>query len=997
MKWFSGSKKENLNCVHQDFKTKYEDFKKVDENDLTITYEASITNSQTAKKIYVKCLNTQSKDYKKNSNRNWAIVFNEIVRIHALSACPNIMKIIDCAISHENKQLCYVTPFCKPLSKLLEENKKHFDITKLLAHVANGLDYAYKHMKLSHLNLSQDTIYYSEEDDLYLIGDWLNANQSQADTLGVLFSSIGGFKADPENSTGAPFDLKTNFSSSNSFSSKALDFTVEKLGGDLNYLENDMRCLGLIADELMKSNQRNDPQLKSKNKENLVEIDYNKGQEVQAEEGLDGKLQEVISALISKESARKIYPQDILLEFGKGLPEIVGPMRARNLQFLHFPSASRASLLKSTTINEKINQITLKFKPFTFNDNEVSDSGSLIEFSAFKFFVDNSTYRGQWKHGKRHGCGEQYWEEGCYYVGYWKEDLPAGEARKIMKNGDLYQGRWKEIASDSVDGEEQLNKDSELYRIFYASKLDGYGEWLAVNGESYKGEWRNGVIHGKGERTWSTGAKYIGDFVEEMRSGYGEMFYENGDWYKGEWQFDLKHGIGEFIWAKELIKYVGKFVDDQRNGFGEMTYPNGECYKGDWKNNLKHGRGEYTWSYGAAKYVGTYCNDVREGHGEMLYENGDKYIGEWVGGEKHGKGSYYHLESKAQYIGGYVNDKKEGYGEIIYATGESYKGEWRKGFFDGRGELRSDGGHSIYVGDFVLGMKYGEGKMLYRNGDVYVGGWKADLFHGKGEYIWHGEQQRYKGGYSDGKKDGYGEMVYSNGDVYAGGWKDGLFHGHGEFLWADGTTRYSGNYVNGKKEGYGQMLFQNGSVYKGEWANGMFHGKGEYIPFDRAEIYIGFFAFGKKEGYGIMKYANGDQYEGEWKDDLYHGQGKYIWADGVTKYTGSLVLGKKEGVGKMVFADGSRYEGTWKGNTINGTGKYVWIEGIKEYTGDFVNSKHEGYGEMLYEDGGIYKGEWKNDKRHGRGRYISPQDDEIYGEWVEGNFVSPIESSAEKL
>lgn len=35
---------------------------------------------------------------------------------------------------------------------------------------------------------------------------------------------------------------------------------------------------------------------------------------------------------------------------------------------------------------------------------------------------------------------------------------------------------------------------------------------------------------------WSNGCKYIGNFVEDVRSGYGEMYWSDGTVYKGEWR-----------------------------------------------------------------------------------------------------------------------------------------------------------------------------------------------------------------------------------------------------------------------------------------------------------------------------------------------------------------------------------------------------------------------------------------------------------------------------
>lgn len=68
------------------------------------------------------------------------------------------------------------------------------------------------------------------------------------------------------------------------------------------------------------------------------------------------------------------------------------------------------------------------------------------------------------------------------------------------------------------------------------------GEWIVNNGikyrngtgvlhmgpEVYDGEWLNDAMHGVGEYKFSTGAKYKGDFKNNMFDGEGTYFFPDG-------------------------------------------------------------------------------------------------------------------------------------------------------------------------------------------------------------------------------------------------------------------------------------------------------------------------------------------------------------------------------------------------------------------------------------------------------------------------------------
>ncbi|HEU4853260.1 MAG TPA: hypothetical protein VFT37_14010, partial [Telluria sp.] len=87
----------------------------------------------------------------------------------------------------------------------------------------------------------------------------------------------------------------------------------------------------------------------------------------------------------------------------------------------------------------------------------------------------------------------------------------------------------------------------------------------------YKGEIRDGQLHGKGFMRRKDNEEYEGDFANDNPHGFGVATSRSGR-YEGEWKFG------------------------RREGKGKMVFTLGGEYEGEWKNNRFHG-------LGTAKYI----------------------------------------------------------------------------------------------------------------------------------------------------------------------------------------------------------------------------------------------------------------------------------------------------------------------------------------------------------------------------------------------------------
>lgn len=85
-------------------------------------------------------------------------------------------------------------------------------------------------------------------------------------------------------------------------------------------------------------------------------------------------------------------------------------------------------------------------------------------------------------------------------------------------------------------------------------------QYTSNDGEEMEGDWKDGVLHGKGTRTFPVGLKYVGEYKNGIRHGQGTQIHPYGWKYIGEWK-DGKMWNG--------IRY-------DKNGKIEFKYVNGK-------------------------------------------------------------------------------------------------------------------------------------------------------------------------------------------------------------------------------------------------------------------------------------------------------------------------------------------------------------------------------------------------------------------------------------
>jgi len=90
---------------------------------------------------------------------------------------------------------------------------------------------------------------------------------------------------------------------------------------------------------------------------------------------------------------------------------------------------------------------------------------------------------------------------------------------------------------------------------------------------------------------------------------------------------DCENGYGTYVWTSGN-KYVGDFVDGAGTGEGTFTVPGVYVYTGDHLEFYFDGKGTMDYADGSV-YVGEWVDDLRHGQGKMTHDDGTIEEGQW--------------------------------------------------------------------------------------------------------------------------------------------------------------------------------------------------------------------------------------------------------------------------------------------------------------------------------------------------------------------------------
>jgi hypothetical protein len=92
------------------------------------------------------------------------------------------------------------------------------------------------------------------------------------------------------------------------------------------------------------------------------------------------------------------------------------------------------------------------------------------------------------------------------------------------------------------------------------------------------GNFREGVLHGKGEEKLRDGTKFKGEFINGKKTGPGSFKWSGGASFKGKLVDGKFYGNGRLINPHEGYEYFGEWKKSKMQGQGILTWYDGRKY-----------------------------------------------------------------------------------------------------------------------------------------------------------------------------------------------------------------------------------------------------------------------------------------------------------------------------------------------------------------------------------------------------------------------------------
>jgi hypothetical protein len=170
--------------------------------------------------------------------------------------------------------------------------------------------------------------------------------------------------------------------------------------------------------------------------------------------------------------------------------------------------------------------------------------------------------------------------------------VKTGQNEILVNNGKILDSRYlplqpipfKFYDQDAYNYLEPVVEDTIKDIKDYSKKTKNYIYW---------GPLVNNKMHGEGKILFlKTGYKYTGHFENNKITGYGTFEWPNGDVYRGDMVDGIMHGNGVYTYGqKPGQKYEGEFVNGLKEGKGKLTFANGNVFEGNFIQGKPKGTG----------------------------------------------------------------------------------------------------------------------------------------------------------------------------------------------------------------------------------------------------------------------------------------------------------------------------------------------------------------------------------------------------------------------
>jgi hypothetical protein len=160
------------------------------------------------------------------------------------------------------------------------------------------------------------------------------------------------------------------------------------------------------------------------------------------------------------------------------------------------------------------------------------------------------------------------------YTGSFKDGKPNGTGTMDYGNGEKYIGGFE---NGVEHGAGELHKKGVVHNVLYRhGKLESEAKIVGGNAPKIEGCRSGSCYTGNGEMQYPSGNTYVGNFENGLRQGQGKFRFVSGNTFTGTFDRDVPT-IGSFYYAREGVTFTGEVNANCEPQTGDYYYPSNEA------------------------------------------------------------------------------------------------------------------------------------------------------------------------------------------------------------------------------------------------------------------------------------------------------------------------------------------------------------------------------------------------------------------------------------
>ncbi len=162
-------------------------------------------------------------------------------------------------------------------------------------------------------------------------------------------------------------------------------------------------------------------------------------------------------------------------------------------------------------------------------------------------YKNGSIYEGNFQDDEPNGKGKKTNKDGSYYEGEFKCGSKHGKGKEVDAKGNIYEGTYEINKPIGIMKVKLINNciyEGEILNY----KFHGQGKLTTPKGTTYEGKWENGFRVGK-HKCISENEVYNADCSYDEKKKTIKIIWDDGQSYEGEYKDGLYNGKGKYTFS----------------------------------------------------------------------------------------------------------------------------------------------------------------------------------------------------------------------------------------------------------------------------------------------------------------------------------------------------------------------------------------------------------------------------------------------------------------